>query len=116
MRDDVSGVAGLAGGTASRNQPRGGSGDAGYADAIRSCVLRGVTYPLPPQGSSNPTLQYRVSLQPNGRPSRVQLLRSSGNPRFDEAVRKGVEACSPFPVPPGGKYPAYIDIEHRMYD
>jgi colicin import membrane protein len=41
---------------------------------------------------------------------------SSGQPRFDEAVKKGIEACSPFPKPPTGKYPSYIDGDYRMYD
>ena len=35
---------------------------------------------------------------------------------FDDAVRKGVAACSPFPRHPSGKYPTWIDGVYRMYD
>src|SRR5690606_31952838 len=116
MRSDVSGVAGIPGGTDDRNQAGGGS-DNGYGAQVRACIRPRVVYSVPMrQGSANPTVQYRVDLNPNGTPRNVRVLRSSGIPLFDEAVKKGIERCSPFPAPPGGKYPAFIDGNYRMYD
>ena len=116
MRSDVSGVAGIPGGTADRNQAGGGS-DSGYGAQVRACIRPRVVYSVPMrQGNENPTVQYRVDLNPDGTPRNVRVVRSSGIPLFDEAVRKGIERCSPFPAPPGGKYPAFIDGNYRMYD
>jgi colicin import membrane protein len=117
MRSDALGAAGIPGGTADRNQAGGSGGDDGYAAQVRACVRRGVVYSVPArQGSSNPTVQYRVELKSNGTVENVSIRRSSGNPRFDEAVRKGIQACSPFPKPPSGKYPSAIEGDYRMYD
>jgi len=116
MRGDALGAAGLPGGTAPRNQP-GGSGDQGYAAAVRACILPRVTYNVPPrQDRSNPTVQYRVTLAETGHVNQAQVLRSSGNPRFDEAVLKGIQGCSPFPRPPSGKYPPVIEGNYQMYE
>lgn len=116
MRSDVLGAAGMPGGSANRNQAGGGGGDGGYASKVRSCVRRGVIYNVPPQRASrNPTVQYTVQLNPDGTPSNVSI-RGSGDARFDEAVRKGIMGCSPFPKPPSGKYPSAITGDYRMYD
>src|SRR5699024_5623031 len=117
MRGDASGAAGIPGATDSRNQAGGGGMDGGYGAQVRNCIHPRVVYNVPPrQGNENPTLQYRVYLNKDGRPGEVQIRRSSGNQRFDAAVRKGIQSCSPFPKPPSGKYPAYIDGHYRMYD
>src|SRR5690606_23959100 len=109
MRDDALGAAGLPGGTADRNQSGGGGTDNGYASKVRACVRPRVVYNVPPrQGSANPTVQYEVRLSPNGTVEGVEIQRSSGNPRFDEAVKKGIQGCSPFPKPPSGNYPPVI--------
>ncbi|NLY27442.1 MAG: cell envelope integrity protein TolA [Alcaligenaceae bacterium] len=117
MRGDALGVAGIPGGTANRNQAGGGGGDGGYASKVRDCVRPRVIYNVPPRaGSANPTVQYRALLNPDGTVRAVDVLRSSGNARFDDAVRKGIQACSPFPKPPSGKYPSSIEGDYRMYD
>ncbi|WP_368648730.1 cell envelope integrity protein TolA [Castellaniella ginsengisoli] len=116
MRGDALEAAGIASGNADRNQ-RGGGGNDGYAAKVRACVQPGVVYNVPPRsGSNNPTASFRTRLGSNGQVQGVDLTRSSGNPRFDDAVQKGILACSPFPKPPGGKYPSYIDVDYRMYD
>ena len=116
MRGDALEAAGIPSGNADRNQ-RGGGGNDGYAAKVRACVQPGVVYNVPPRsGSANPTASFRTRLGSNGQVQGVDLTRSSGNPRFDDAVQKGILACSPFPKPPGGKYPSYIDVDYRMYD
>src|SRR5690625_2299479 len=115
MRGDALGAAGIEGGSADRNQQAGGS-DAGWGAQIRACVQPRVTYPIPPRSGSNPTVQYRVSLNASGNVTQVRLLRSSGNSGFDRAVEAGIKACDPFPKPPSGRYPSSIDVNYRMYD
>jgi len=84
---------------------------------VRACIRPGVVYNVPSrQGGSNPTVQFRVTLSPDGTVSQVQLNRSSGIPLFDDAVRGGILKCSKFPSPPGGKYPRWVDVDYRMYD
>ena len=99
-----------------RCRRRGGGSD-GYAAAVRRCVKPGVIYDVPARnGTANPTVQYRTYLDAHGGVLKVDIRRSSGNQRFDIAVRQGILACSPFPKPPSGKYPSYIDVDYRMYD
>ncbi|HLR82076.1 MAG TPA: cell envelope integrity protein TolA [Paenalcaligenes sp.] len=109
-------AAGIEGGTASRNQA-GGGGDDGYAARLRSCIKPRVVFNTPPRrGNNNPTLQYEASLDGEGRVLGVTIVRSSGNRQFDEAVKKGIEKCSPLPTPPSGKFPNKFGGEYRMYD
>ncbi|UOD50816.1 cell envelope integrity protein TolA [Orrella daihaiensis] len=116
FRNDIMGATGIAGGTASRNQ-QGGGADAGYAGQIRACIQPNVSFPTPVQsGNVNPTAQFRVQLKSDGTVSSTSLRRSSGNTAFDRAVDNGIRRCSPFPKPPSGRYPSYIDVNYRMYD
>jgi colicin import membrane protein len=115
FRSDALGAAGLPGGTADRNQTGGGRND-GYGAKVRACVQPGVSFPVPARGNANPTAQYRVNLRPDGAIAGIKLTRSSGNPNFDRAVETGIRRCSPFPTPPSGKYPGYIDVNYNMYD
>lgn len=110
-------VAGAPGGTANRNQIGGSGGNDGYGAKVRACVRPRVIYNTPPRsGNTNPTLKYRVNLNADGTVRDVRITRTSGIALFDDAVQKGIAKCSPFPKPPTGRYPAYIDGEYRMYD
>ncbi|HCP79707.1 MAG TPA: protein TolA, partial [Pusillimonas sp.] len=116
MRGDALGAAGIQGGTADRNQRGGGGTDSGYAAQIRACVQPRVVYPIPPRSGPNPRVQFRATLSADGRVRSVEVRRSSGIPAFDRAVENGIRACDPFPKPPTGRYPAYIDGDYYMYD
>jgi colicin import membrane protein len=116
FRSDVAGATGIAGGTASRNQ-QGGGADAGYAGLIRACIQPNVSFPTPVRsGQANPTVQFRVQLKSDGTVASTSLRSSSNNAAFDRAVENGIRRCSPFPQPPSGRYPSYIDVNYRMYD
>src|SRR5690625_1004785 len=109
-------AAGIDGGTASQNQA-GGGGDDGYSARLRSCIKPRVVFNTPPRrGNTNPTLQYEASLDCEGRVLDVTIVKSSGNRQFDEAVKKGIEKCSPLPTPPSGKFPNKFGGAYRMYD
>jgi TonB family protein len=95
--------------------PRASEG--GYGAQVRSCVQPGVSFSVPTRsGSANPSAQYRVDLRPDGTIAGVKLTNSSGNPNFDRAVETGIRRCSPFPAPPSGRYPGFIEINYNMYD
>ena len=116
FRNDAMGAAGIPGGTADRNQAGGGRND-GYGAQVRACVQPGVAFPTPPRsGATNPAAVYRVQLRPDGTIADVKLTRGSGNPNFDRAVETGIRRCTPFPKPPSGTYPGYIDVNYNMYD
>ncbi|MCD8517305.1 MAG: cell envelope integrity protein TolA [Burkholderiaceae bacterium] len=116
FRNDIMGATGIAGGTATRNQ-QGGGADAGYAGQIRACIQPNVSFPTPVRsGNDNPTAQFRVQLKSDGSVASTSLRRSSGNTAFDRAVDNGIRRCSPFPKPPSGRYPSYIDVNYQMYD
>lgn len=117
MLGDGQQIAGAAGGTANRNQLGGGGGNDGYGAQVRACVRPNVIYNTPARnGRNNPTLSYRADLNSDGTVRSVRILRSSGIALFDDAVQKGIAKCSPFPKPPNGRYPSYIDGEYRMYE
>jgi len=106
FRKDAMGASGIPG---SRND--------GYGAQVRACVYPGVAFPTPPRsGSTNPAAVYRVQLRPDGTIADVKLTRGSGNPNFDRAVETGIRRCTPFPKPPSGTYPGYIDVNYNMYD
>ncbi|MCX5590919.1 cell envelope integrity protein TolA [Alcaligenes endophyticus] len=112
------GTPGRPGGNADRNQAGGGGGNTGYGALVASCVRPRVIYNHPARSDvrGNPTLRYRVDLSPNGNVNSVRILRSSGITQFDDAVEKGIAKCNPFPKPPNGKYPSYIDGDYRMFE
>lgn len=117
MLGDGQQIAGAPGGTANRNQVGGGGGNDGYGALVRACVRPKVIYNTPARnGRNNPTLTYRADLNNDGTVRSVRILRSSGIALFDDAVQKGIAKCSPFPKPPNGSYPSYIDGEYRMYE
>ena len=116
FRSDVMGATGIPGGTASSNQAGGGS-DSGYAGKIRSCIKPGVSFPAPIRsGNINPFAEFRVQLKSDGVVSSTTLRKPSGNTSFDRAVEAGIKRCTPFPAPPSGRYPSYIDVNYFMYD
>jgi colicin import membrane protein len=68
-----------------------------YQDMI-SAKVRGNTR-LPDNLAGNPEVQFEVNVLPTGEITRVRLLKSSGNPAFDQAVQRGIEKSSPLPLP-----------------
>jgi colicin import membrane protein len=64
---------------------------------IRSKVRGNTVWPEDDPG--NPLAVFEVNLLPTGEVLDVRLVRSSGNPRFDEAVQRGILKSSPLPKP-----------------
>jgi colicin import membrane protein len=66
--------------------------------AMISAKVRGNTR-LPDNLTGNPEVRCLVKLLPTGEVKSVQVIRSSGNTAYDEAVVRGIEKSSPLPLP-----------------
>jgi TonB family protein len=88
-----------------------------YGATVRACIQPGVSFePLPRIGFENPQVQHRVKFKSDGQISDVLLTKSSGNLSFDRAIERSIRNCTPFPRPPGGGYPSYIDVNYSMFE
>ena len=63
-----------------------------------SAKVRGNTR-LPDNLTGNPEVRCLVRLLPTGEVQSVLVTRSSGNPAYDEAVKRAIEKSSPLPLP-----------------
>jgi colicin import membrane protein len=68
-----------------------------FRDLI-SAKVRGNTR-LPDNLKGNPEVRCLVKLLPTGEVQSVQVMKSSGNLAYDEAVKRGIEKSSPLPLP-----------------
>lgn len=104
----------------------GGSGDAeksqgprisgSYASKIGSLIKSNTSYP---KTDSNSAVEYLVELLPDGSlRGEPKMVRSSGIPAFDLAVKRAIEKTAPFPPDPAtGKVPSEsFPISHRPKD
>jgi colicin import membrane protein len=55
-----------------------------------------------------------VDLLPTGQLAGVKLLKPSGLPGFDEAVRNAIYASEPFPKDKSGNVPRQVIIDHKL--
>jgi TonB family protein len=85
-----------------------------YATKIRNCIRAGVSFPI---GNNQPNVNalFRVSLNTDGSISDINLVRSSGNSKFDNAVKVGIQSCSKFPKIENNNFPKFIDINYNLY-
>lgn len=88
----------------------------GYGAQVPVCLQPGVMFQTPSSNNTNPPAKFRINLRSDRTLAGVKLTGCSGNPNFDRAVGTGIRRCSPFPAPPSGKYPRYIDVNYNMYD
>jgi colicin import membrane protein len=63
---------------------------------------------LPDNLAGNPEAVFDVRLLPNMEILRVKLFKSSGNPAYDEAAERAINASSPLPPPPAGVDPGRV--------
>ena len=89
----------------------------GYAAEIRDCVAGGVVFTeFDPKSLRRKFVKYRIELNDAGLVIGVHLLDSTGESSIDDAVMKGVWACSPFPRPPGRPYPQFLDFTYSVLE
>ncbi|MFA5171956.1 MAG: cell envelope integrity protein TolA [Sulfuriferula sp.] len=69
-----------------------------YVAKIRAKIYGQTLLPESLQG--NPKAEFMVAVLPTGEVLQVKLLRSSGQPAYDDAVERAILKASPLPMPP----------------
>lgn len=89
-----------------------------YARALDEKVRANWTVPeLAQKEAGKLMVQVRITIEKDGRVSNVRMEKVSGNPYFDDSVRRAIQKASPLPVPPqqlrGGE--DYYEVGFRFY-
>jgi TonB family protein len=89
-----------------------------YARALDEKVRANWTVPeLTQKEAGKLMVQVRITIEKDGRVSNVRMEKVSGNPYFDDSVRRAIQKASPLPVPPeqlrGGE--DHYDVGFRFY-
>lgn len=91
--------------------------DPSYARLIAAKIKSNTILPPLNDIPGNPAVEYAIELLPDGSVRDVRLLRPSGIPAFDQAVRRAIDRAAPFPADPTtGKVPSSLAILHRPKD
>ncbi|HLP98466.1 MAG TPA: cell envelope integrity protein TolA [Sideroxyarcus sp.] len=68
-----------------------------YQDMIRSKIRRNIV--MPPDVPETAKAEFKVTLLPGGDVLEVELLKSSGNAAYDNAVERAIYKAQPLPLP-----------------
>jgi len=72
-----------------------------YARALDEKVRANWTVPeLAQKDVGSLIVQVRITIEKDGRVGNVRMEKVSGNPYFDDSVRRAIQKASPLPVPP----------------
>lgn len=81
--------------------------------SIGERIRSNTAYQIPEDWTSNNPVEFKVSLNSNGMVTGVTMLKSSGLPDFDAAVRRAIEKSQPFPPASNGQVPSEFILLHR---
>jgi len=89
-----------------------------YARALDEKVRANWTVPeLAQKDMGGLIVQVRITIEKDGRVSNVRMEKVSGNPYFDDSVRRAIQKASPLPIPPaqlrGGE--DHYDVGFRFF-
>ena len=89
-----------------------------WNERIAAKVRSRVPFPVANAVVGNPEVVFEVSLLPGLEVGSVRLLKSSGNPAYDEAVERAIKAASPLPRPErdGVAIPRNLSLKTRPKD
>jgi colicin import membrane protein len=89
--------------------------DSTYGMKIAARIKRNTNFSASNAVPGNPTIEYELELLPDGSVKNIKILRESGYPAFDEAVKRAVYSTAPFEREPAtGKVPASITVRQRL--
>ena len=112
--EDMKRLASEASGAGNAERASSGKPDSSYARMIGALIRSNTMGTFEVNG--NPSVEFQVTLLPDGSVREVQLKRSSGVDAFDQAVRRGIEKTR-FPADRStGKVPSDIVISYRPKD
>ncbi len=91
--------------------------DPSYAGKIAAKIKSNMTYIGSDNGPTNPTVEYRIDLFPDGSIRGVlHKTKSSGVSSFDEAVERAILKSAPYPADKSGEVPTTIPLTYRLKD
>lgn len=89
-----------------------------YARALDEKIRSNWTVPeLEIKNARNLIVQVRITIEKNGGVSNIRMEKSSGNPYFDDSVRRAIQKSSPLPIPPEQLRAGqdYYDVGFRFF-
>lgn len=108
-------LAGATGGpTATGTAQRDAAPSAGYAGRIRARIKPNLV--LVGEVSGNPKVEVEVRCAPDGRIIGRRVVKSSGNPVWDETVLRAIDKTEVLPRDTDGRVPAAIVIEYARQE
>ena len=108
-------LAGATGGpTATGNAQRDAAPSAGYAGRIRARIKPNLV--LLGDVSGNPKVEVEVRCAPDGRIIGRRVVKSSGNPVWDETVLRAIDRTEVLPRDTDGRVPSAIVIEYARQE
>lgn len=106
---------------AARQQAAEAAGRASLLEAyyarVRNQIRRNMTYP--DDNPANPEAEFTVTLLPDMTVLSAELKKSSGNPAFDEAVKRAILGTRQYPaLPPGVDFGSMRkhNLKYRLHD
>ena len=111
----MAGMAGATGGANATGTDKQSSGpSASYAGRIVGAVRPNIVFTDSPTG--NPVAEVEVRTLPDGTIASRKLLKSSGNPAWDDAVLKALDKTAKLPKDTDGRVPGALVIGFRVRD
>ncbi|HEX8955631.1 MAG TPA: TonB family protein, partial [Burkholderiaceae bacterium] len=104
-------------GTGSPTAPGKPGGNGAWIGKVQAKIKSLIVFNAPPGADQNATAQFSVSLLPDGSVASVRLTGSSGNPAWDEAVKRAIENAAPYPFDSStGSVPRQFTSSNRLGD
>ena len=90
---------------------------AAWVSAIRNKIRGRILEPVVAQVPGNPEAVYQVTLLPTGEVLNARLVKSSGNPAYDQELQRAIQASSPLPKPdPQSLFQRTLELRFRPKD
>ena len=98
--------------------PKASGPSASYIGRLRAKVKPNITFPdnLLQNVAGNPTAEVEVTCSPSGKIEDVNLVKSSGNNAWDEAVLNGLRKTAMLPRDVDGSVPTRLVFSFRPRD
>ncbi len=91
--------------------------NANYLGKIAGRIKLNTRFPAPDSVPGDPAFEYDLELLPDGSVKDIKIVRPSGYPAFDDAVKRAIYQTAPFPADPDtGKVPSTISFRSRLKD
>jgi colicin import membrane protein len=97
-------------------QSRGGKASKEYMGILQQLIRSNVTGYKHPPDAGNPMAEVDVELLPTGEVLKAVLTKSSGLPKYDEAVLKAVHRAAPYPKQEDNTVPKSLQLKFKPTD